>query len=239
MVNSQRFLNAFNSIERHLHKLVKKEKVTSFYSLVDSAGESNAAVRHFKTDLKEYADLRNAIVHERTDEHVIAEPNDEAVAHLERIAFLLLDPPKVLPDFQSQVRTLAITDPIANAVKVMYEQSFSQMPIYDAKTFSGLLTTNTVARWLGDNVQTGIVSLNDTLVAHVFNNYTENKDNFSFLARDSTLFDVMEKFQKYQKGGKRLEAMLITDSGKLSEKLLGIITIWDLPRIQEKLGSTT
>jgi len=78
MLNSDRFLYAFNSIQCHLRKLTKSEKGTSFCKLVKEA-ESNTAVQQFNDDLKEFADLRNAIVHERTDDHVLAEPNDRGL----------------------------------------------------------------------------------------------------------------------------------------------------------------
>jgi hypothetical protein len=85
MLNSDRFLNAFNSIERYLREFAKQGKETRFYALVDLASNSNPAVRRFKDDLKEFADLRNAIVHERTDGHVLAEPNDKAVNEIAAI----------------------------------------------------------------------------------------------------------------------------------------------------------
>jgi len=55
------------------------------------------------------------------------------------------------------------------------------------------------------------------------------------LRRDSTLFEALERFQDFERRGKKLEAVLITQNGKLSETLLGIITIWDLPKIYEAL----
>ena len=234
MLNSDRFLNAFNSIERSLRMLAKKGKGERFYRLVDTASESYPIVRRFSNDLKEFADLRNAIVHERTDGHVLAEPNDQAVEAIEFVASLLLDPPKVIPLFQSEVATFSVGDPIAKAVKTMFEQSFSQMPVYDGAIFVGLLTANTVARWLGASVAEDIFSLSETPVSDVLG-YTEDKNNFSFLRRDSTLFEVLERFQTFEREGKRLEAILITQNGKLSEALLGIVTIWDLPKIHEAL----
>jgi hypothetical protein len=95
----------------------------------------------------------------------------------------------------------------------MFEQSFSQMPVYDGAIFVGLLTANTVARWLGASVAEDIFSLSETPVSDVLG-YTEDKDNFSFLRRDSTLFEVLEKFQTFEREGKRLEAILITQNGK-------------------------
>jgi len=122
----------------------------------------------------------------------------------------------------------------------MFEQSFSQIPICDNKdAFVGLLTTNTVTRWLGASVKDDIFSLTETPITDVFN-FTEDKDNFIFLSRDSTLFKALERFQTHEKNGKKLEAILITQNGRRSETLLGIITIWDLPEIHATLrGSLT
>jgi len=159
LLNSDRFLNAFNSIERSLRKFTKKEKGERFYTLVDVASKSYPIVRHFSNDLKEFADLRNAIVHERTDGHVLAEPNNQAVEMIEHIASLLSNPPKVIPLFKCKVYALSVGDPIAKAVKAMSERSFSQMPVYDGAAFVGLLTANTVARWLGASITEDIFSL--------------------------------------------------------------------------------
>jgi hypothetical protein len=134
MLNSERFLSTFNAIAKHL---------------VDLAGQSDAVVRRFSTDLKEFADLRNAIVHERTDGHVLGEPNDQAVQKIESIFQLLTDPPKIIPFFQSAVYALSVGDPIAVAVKTMLEESFSQVPVYDGTTFVGLLTSNPLPGGLG------------------------------------------------------------------------------------------
>lgn len=235
MLNSDRFLHAFNSIERYLRELTNQGKETRFYVLVNLAGNSNFAVRRFRNDLKEFADLRNAIVHERTDNHVLAEPNDQAVNEIERITSLLLNPPKVIPQFQSKVYTLLLNDSIAKAAETMFAKSYSQIPIYDTTVFVGLLTANTIVRWLGACVTEEIFSLTETSIANVLT-YTEDKDNFSFLDRDTTMFEALERFQLYERKGKRLEAILITQTGKPSETLLGIITIWNLPKIHGTLG---
>jgi predicted transcriptional regulator len=35
----------------------------------------------------------------------------------------------------------------------MYRNDFSQIPVYNDKRYLGLLTTNTVARWLADQLE--------------------------------------------------------------------------------------
>ena len=236
VTNSERFLQAFGAIERHLRMQTGLEKRARFYTLVDKGAEMNAAVRRFSDDLKEFADLRNAIVHERTDEHVIAEPNDLAVRQIEHIQDLLEHPPRVIPIFQKQVHHMTTDDPIAVAAYLMRQHGFSQLPIYAADGFRGLLTTDDIARWLGECAPSGLVDLENTTIARVLDCHcTENGENHQFVGRDATLFDVLEAFRACERCGSRLAAILITERGRPQEDLLGIVTIWDLPQIYERM----
>ncbi len=72
--NSDQFLDAFSRIEKLLRRMVDGRRVDSFTFLVREAAKRSATVRRVEQDLLEYADLRNAIVHERGGGFVIAEP---------------------------------------------------------------------------------------------------------------------------------------------------------------------
>lgn len=231
MSNSEKFLSLFNEVEKKLRKLTNNDEKVSFFELVEESAEISSVVRNYKEDLKKFANLRNVIVHEfGTEKRFIAEPNDLAVSHLSNIYKNLTAPPKVIPEFQVKVEYVFINDPISSALKVMYNKSYSQLPVYEGDVFKTLLTTNTITRWLGACVNEDIFSLSETPISDVLK-FTEENDNFCFIGRDSTLFDVVEEFQTYVKRGKKLDAILITQNGRPSEKLMGIITVWDLPRI--------
>ena len=62
MLNSVAFLRVFSSIESWLRQQVDADRSTLFYQLVDRAAAKNRAVVRYRDDLKEFADLRNAIV---------------------------------------------------------------------------------------------------------------------------------------------------------------------------------
>ena len=53
----------------------------------------------------------------------------------------------------------------------------------------------------------------------------ENRQNWTFLARDARVDSVIERFAS----NPLLEAVLITQRGKDTEALLGIATRWDVP----------
>src|SRR5919201_3927910 len=93
--SSAKFLDAIAAIETLLRKMSGAGRLVGFYQLVDSAAQRSPSVRRHKDDLKEYADLRNAIVHERSGGRAIAEPHERVVSELRRLAVALANPPRV------------------------------------------------------------------------------------------------------------------------------------------------
>lgn len=230
MTNATEFLSTFASIERTLRSKTRSERTASFYQLVDAAAGWSPEIRRYRDDLKEFADLRNAIIHERSDGHVIAEPNDRALERLRVLEGMVLRPPAVVPMFQGEVFSVSVRDSLARAVTVMGENAFSQAPVLDDSAFVALLTSDAVARWLGAQVQDDVISLGEARVADVLQ-FAESGDNHAFVGRAMSLVALLEEFGRFEARGERLDAVLITETGKRSEKLLGIVTIADLPRV--------
>jgi predicted transcriptional regulator len=236
MKNSERFLNAFVTIEKYLRNKCNLDQGATFSQLLDVASsKSMPEIKRHKDDLKEYGELRNAIVHDnRGDGYVIAEPNTAAVESIEKIRDLIKRPPLVFPLLKSSVLSYDINDSIGSALKEMTGKNFSQVPVLNNGKFKALLTTDTIARWLGSNADDDIFSLKETTIGHVLK-FTEDPDNFKFVSRNMTLFKVLDFFDNYEKQGKRLDALLITETGNQNEKILGIITISDLPKILREI----
>ncbi len=233
---SDRFLDAFSDVEHHLRSLVSADGYQSFYDRVRTASETDAAVRRFATDLKEYADLRNAIVHERSDGHAIADPYEETVQKLERIASLLTSPPSLLSVAHRPVTSLSSTEPVGRAASLMKENEFSQLPIYDDRIFVGLLTASTVVWWLSDALASGVGLIEELPIGDVLR-YTEDPEHHvMFCGSESTVYEALELFDRGLKSGRPVDALLVTDSGRRDQQPLGIVTVFDLPSLYEAAG---
>lgn len=228
--NAERFLAAFSGIERRLRELAGADRSASFYALVDRTAQRNRAVRQFSTDLKEYADLRNAIVHERGDGRPIADPYEATVVAIEEIRNILDDPPRVLRVLKVAVEACRADDPVGRAARQMYEGNFSQLPVYDDGALMALLTAETVARWLAASLEDGGGLVEEAPVREVLR-YAEDPDNYQLLTREATIFDALRLFDEYSERGKSLDAILITHAGKRDTKPLGIVTVYDMPRL--------
>lgn len=235
MRNSDSFLAIFSEVERWLRSQTDSKRHISFRDLISRAAEKNAAVGRHTTSLKEYADLRNAITHERTDNHVIAEPNDRAIADFSRLRDVLVRPAKLIPRFQRNVKTRTAADPIGHAIEDMRQGSFSQVPIIDNGGVTSLLTTETVVRWLASEVKNELVSLLETPISVVLP-HVEDTEHYCFLGRGESVHEAIACFEEYSSGGKDLDAILITNDGKPSQSLLGILTVYDLPDLLQEAG---
>jgi hypothetical protein len=109
MSNAAQFLAHFNKIEAYLCSCLQAPERQSFGSIVPQVAARNAVVRSHQQTLRKHADLRNAIVHHSTDQP-IAEPTESVTKDIERLAQMLINPPK----FQT-VYSLRMHDPVASA----------------------------------------------------------------------------------------------------------------------------
>ena len=226
---SSRFLAAYNRIERALRGLAGSPD--SFPQLIQRAAKASAAVRRYQNDLRELADLRNAIVHDSIEpSFVIAEPNERAVALIETIARRFDEPQLLIPAFARPVAGVRDDDPIETALGLMSRHGYAQFPVYDGQgKVVGLLNERAIARWCAAAIAGGSQPAAATPVAEVLTYNQYSGSNHAFMAQTATVDDAEEAFRV----GRRLEAILISATGDPGERLLGIITAADIARLPE------
>jgi len=230
--NSDRFLVAFNSIEKALRQDIKDEHYIPFSRLITLAKKTNAIVRMFYDDLREYSDLRNAIVHDTIDlNYAIAEPHDSIVDNIEKIALEITKPKKVIPLFEKKVKTFQSNNSLADILRAINKFSYSKFPIYEGDKFIGLLTKKGIVNWLAIHVDDPDLSFTNTILKDVIW-HEKKKKNYRFIHKDMTIYDVKEIFKKnVEEGSTRIDAILISEYGGHSNHIYGIITPWDMVHI--------
>ncbi|WP_017755442.1 CBS domain-containing protein [Calidifontibacillus oryziterrae] len=231
--NSERFISAFNTITKELEKMVDVGGHIPFYRLVDMSKKKNGTVMTYKDDLKELSHLRNAIVHDKAyPEYAIAEPHISIVELIEKIAAELSTPKTIIPFFERKVKTFQKNDNLKAVLLSIKKHGYSQFPIYDHEKFVGLITDRGITRWMAQHVDNiSIESILDTRLDDVLS-FEKNKRNYVFMNKDQNIYDVREKFLHHSDlYSTRLEAILITETGRSDEKLLGIATPYDMVRI--------
>ncbi|MGI6366855.1 MAG: CBS domain-containing protein [Anaerolineae bacterium] len=230
--NATRFILAFNRIERRLAELGGVDERRSFGEKLRAAARIEPAVAHIERPLREFAELRNALVHSDRD-LPLAEPRDAVVQEIERYQQLLHNPPRIGERYTRPVATVFQTDPVRLALRRMRHEGYTQLPVRDrAGSCVGLFTGESVARWLGalEEGAGGGVDLDGTSVQEVLR-LAGGDERHTFLSPGATLFEALAQFEQHQRQGHRLDAILITQDARPDQRLLGIITPRNLPEI--------
>ena len=229
--NSDRFLTAFNRIDHSMREIVGAREFIPFFRLVDQSKKKSALVRKYEDDLRSYAELRNAIVHQRTStEYVIAEPHSEVVERIEHIDEAIARPKLVGQLFRKRVMAFQMTDSLKYALKIIRKRKFTQFPVYKGQEFQGLLTTVGITNWLASSMlHTDLQKFMPTLADIL--HHEKNETNFKFISRYITIYEAEEIFKQGVERGRRYEALLITEHGKSHQKLIGIVTPIDIMKV--------
>lgn len=230
--NSERFIVAYNRIEKTLAEKADGDDYSPFYRLIDKVSITNSVVRKYEDDLRELGDLRNAIVHNRTDiDYVIAEPHDEIVERIELIEQKLSNPLRVGALFGCKVHTLQAEDSLTSALKLMADSRFTQVPIYQDGKFTGLITAADITYWLASHSTEDTIPREIPTLSEVYNHENRN-ESFEFVDRDLPVYEAEDYFKRAISRGVRLEALLITENGQSDGELIGMIRPFDLLKIK-------
>ena len=117
MDRAQQFIQLYNQLSRYLREHSDSDLNLPFYQLIRTVSTTHSTVRRYLADLKEYGDLRNAIVHNQTyPQEVIAEPTEATITHFTRIVDSITAPKRLLPAFQRQVRVFSTEDLLLEAL---------------------------------------------------------------------------------------------------------------------------
>ncbi|MED1203407.1 CBS domain-containing protein [Heyndrickxia acidicola] len=227
----ERFESAFNRIHKSLKQSVKNAHTDKFKELIDK-GKSHSLVRAYQDDLYQFAKLRNAIVHEKVDlDYYIAEPHLDIVEEIERIA----------EDFEKPKQAMAIaTKPVfffyedgklEDVLTIIKKFSYSQFPIYNHDgEYVWLLTSTHIVKWLADQLSEMTVDIKKVKVKELYNERFTHQ--IAFAREDASIFDIEDIYEEYHQNNKKLQGIVLTESGTSKDKPKGFLTSWDLVGVE-------
>ena len=227
---SDRYLTAFCRLEDELRRITGASGHESFTYLVDHVSRSNAAFAHFREDLKEFAELRNAIVHKRIGDKPIAEPHPEVVQRIESIADKIIKVETLEDHFRKHVTVCSPQDSLKHVLDLLLKGQFNQVPVYNAHKLVGLLSTDAIALWLADAFQNSDYVDPGSRVKDILRFASANED-FAVLSGKRSIFEALATFDSSYKHGKHLKAIIITELGNSNEQPIGIVTTLEIPKL--------
>lgn len=235
MDRAEEFIKLFNRVEDFLSRLVKPAKYVPFLQLVEAASVFSAAVRANNGDLRQFAKLRNAIVHDADyPPHIVAVPSQEALLRFKQMAQEILEPEPLIPTFATKVRCFSPGDTLSVVLRFMRKHDFSQVMVTGSDCRLSMLTVEGITKWLADHVQDEQISPNAVTLDIV--SALEPPGCFIVMAPDKTIYDAADAFtNSIHRDATRLYAIAITENGADRDDPIGFVTPWDLvhnPRLR-------
>ena len=230
---SERFEVAYNLIHDSLKQLVDEEE--DRFTVLLRLGEARHHLIHrYYEDLKQYGKLRNAIVHEKREPGLyIAEPNEEVVEHIEKIASIFSKPVTGFSIATKDVKFFEQSQPLIEVLEAIQQHGYSQYPIYKDKNYVGLLKTTHILSWMTDVFKGGNIQIADQTVEELIPYMKEAP--IEFVSKDANIFEVEAIFEEKHRSKIDLEAVIVNENGKENEWPLGLITPWDLIEIDYRI----
>lgn len=231
MTNAQKFLDKYNELDQYLSKVLNENEYVPFGTKVREYSRKNSVVRRYQDDLYLFGNLRNAIAHRTKGGVAIAEPLDTTVGLINKIVEELKNPIRVIPIFQCEVFSIQTNDSLKNLLEKMKELNISQVPVMGEKgNIIEIVSTNTISRWLYNEFKNDIVELSTYTISDLLP-HIEVLENYSFISRNTSIYEASEIYlKKSQELKSQVDCLIITENGKSTEKMLGIVCIEDMAK---------
>ena len=230
---AKRFIDAYNKIDYALRTVYKQKRSLTFSDAVRKSVSQNSVIRKYEDDLIDYGRLRNAIVHSHNPNVVMAEPHEEIVAKIEKIAQLICEPPRVISVVRKSVEGVEGSTSIKDVIIFANEHGYSNIPVYENGAIIGVASLSLLTRGVGELLKRG-VSIDEYLEKAVVKDAIESMKELPYYAIKSekcTVEDALDLFFSNRK----LTCIIITKTGNFLEKPIGIVTSADVMDLNEAL----
>jgi len=229
MSNSEEFSKLFSELEELIKKRAYnfglKEINVPFGNFLRYLEEQkDSFLKKYYIELDRINDIRNLIIHPHPT--LTVEPTLECLSKLREIINVFERRIKAEDIMVREIFKKKVNDQIPEVIETIVNKDYSQVPIIDSEErVIGLLTENSIVKWLRTKIKEGIVDLEAKVSDVGF--FKENEGVYKFISRDLELEKIQEIFIKSYESAKPLFALIVTQSGKQSERMLGIITAED------------
>lgn len=228
MSRADEFMDIYRQLEAiatDKYNLPKDGKAVSFL-------EKQPEFRNIRLELGYCHEVRNLLTHNpKISDKYTVDPSEEMIELLKNTVEKVINPPKaksiMIPKQKILWRTM--NDFILPVVHEMVSKTFTNIPILEECVVIGVFSESTLLSYLVDEE---IISIDDHMVFSDLEKYlwlkNHTAESFRFVSEDTLKTTIEDMFSDANKHGERIGLIFVTHSGRATEKVLGIITAWDL-----------
>lgn len=230
---AKRFIEAYNRLDQGAREIYNIKRSMSFSDMIRQTAGISPIIRKYKETLIDYARLRNAIVHNNSNDEIIAEPNEDIVEKLESIARLITTPPRVVDSIAARsVFAVSVETKLSYVLAELYKSGYSVVPVYDKKTLIGVANRKMLLDAIGKCVIDGY-DIDEFINSPIGKSIKifDITSHFEVVPASITIDNMLYLFQQNRKLG----VVIITPNGNYDEEAIGVVVASDTIEMQSIL----
>ena len=233
-----KLMNLYKELEETIRNKCRTVGINTEGSSIDilirELAKKNSVLKRYKDELENIKTIRNINTHQRNEEYgYVVCPNPEMNIRLRNIIDEINNPPTIYNSNmcikRSDIYCKTLQDNVESTIKDMLEKVYTHIPIIENNVLIGVFSENTLLDIVNKNQ--GIIVDETTKFKEIeeflkIENHTS--EEFIFISKNKNIYDIEEIFKNYFSRKKRIGCVYITDHGKQSESILGMLTAWDV-----------
>ncbi len=233
--NSQKFLAIYNELDDFMRHDLNAEHYVSHSDLIHKMiKKGNSVFDYYYQDLKSFARLRNAIVHnpDKKTADPIAEPHDDIVKQYQELLGKVVRPELALDSLaipMDKLYAVTLDTNVLKAMKIMNKHILSYLPIIEKYKLIGVFSDSTLFDYILRHQHT-IIDANLIIsdLGETIDIDNHISEAFIFTKKDTTVIEIEDIFRKGFKDNKRIAVVFITEDGTETGMLLGLVSAWEV-----------
>ncbi len=188
-----------------------------------------------RVDLDLLREIRNLLSHNAgRDGGAVVEPSQEMIDRLEAIIAYVQKPREAcrFGTPASQVLSAHMNDSIHSVMRNMRKNGYSHVPVTEQGSVTGVFSIKSVFDYLAD---AGLESLDAgariSCMGDRIRLNGRTGERYMFIPADTSIISVRRAFERFTEKNNRLGMVFVTETGSAAEKLICMLTPWDVLNI--------
>ncbi len=188
--------------------------------------------RYLSSELDYCREVRNLLSHrEKLSGSYAVEPSEAMVNTLRETIDKITNPAKASHVMVGRKKVLAKTanDLVRPTMAAMLERKFSHVPILKDERVVGAFSESLLLSCMVESEAFSVdAAMRFTDLERYLPLESHVSEVFRFVSRNTYASDIADMFDRADRSENRIGMLFVTENGKASERLLGIITAWDI-----------
>ncbi len=224
------FLDLYKQVEEALEEKYRGERRHHSSLIMEFLKDEESEPVREKLDI--CREIRNLLTHSaNVNGEPVVTPSASVVRAMEEVLDFIKRPPLALEfaTLEAQMMKAELNQKVLRLMELMDQNGYSHIPVMREGRFFGVFSAGAVFRYqLRDRkALTPETTLRDL---EKYLTVGEHMENYAFVSRKETYFSVRRTFEKVKGKNQRVSVVFITETGRPGERLLGMLTPWDVLR---------